>query len=92
MPNKMLEYCKTILQKISFSKTLFKKEYKKTFNYLNEGERVELKKWLRANVSIMVANDKRNNRMTSEARLIRENGNTNNVALEEKQRINPITT
>ena len=50
MPNKMLEYCKTILQKISFSKSLFKKEYKKTFKYLNEGERMELKKWLKANV------------------------------------------
>ena len=51
MPNKMLEYCKTILQKISFSKSLFKKEYKKTFKYLSEGERVELKKWLKANMS-----------------------------------------
>jgi len=92
MPNKMLEYCKTILQKISFSKTLFKKEYKKTFNYLNEGERVELKKWLRANISIMVANDKRNNRITSEAGLIRENTNTNNVTLGAKPMINPITS
>ena len=50
MPNKMLEYCKTILQKISFSKSLFKKEYKKTFRYLNEGEHVELKKWLKENM------------------------------------------
>ena len=92
MPNKMLEYCKIILQKISFSKSLFKKEYKKTFNYLNEGERVELKKWLRANVSIMVANDKVNGRITSEAGLLRQNTNTNNVTLDEKPRINPITT
>ena len=50
MPTKMLEYCKTILQKISFSKPLFKKEYKKSFKYLSEGERVELKKWLKENV------------------------------------------
>ena len=48
--NYMLEYCKTILQKISFSKPLFKKEYKKTFKYLNERERMELRKWLKANV------------------------------------------
>ena len=48
--NTMLEYCKTILHKISFSKSLFKKEYKKTFKYLNERERAELKKWLKANV------------------------------------------
>ena len=50
MQNKMLEYSKTILQKISFSKSLFKKEYKKSFKYLNERERVELRKWLKANV------------------------------------------
>ena len=61
MPNKMLEYCKTILQKISFSKPLFKKEYKKTFDYLNEDERVELKKWLRSNVSIVVSDKGTNN-------------------------------
>ena len=46
----MLEYCKIILQKISFSKSLFKKEYKKSFKYLSENERLELKKWLKANV------------------------------------------
>lgn len=32
MLNRMLEYCKTILQKISFNKWLFKKEYKKSLN------------------------------------------------------------
>ena len=63
MQKKMLEYCKTILQKISFSKSLFKKEYKKTFNYLNEGERVELKKWLRANVSILALNGETKNKI-----------------------------
>jgi hypothetical protein len=89
MPNKMLEYCKTILQKISFSKTLFKKEYKKTFNYLNEGERVELKRWLRANVSTIVANEKANNRINSEAALVRQN--PDNVPLEQKPRIDSIT-
>ena len=60
----MLEYCKTILKKISFNESLFKKEYKKTFNYLNEDERVELKKWLRSNVSIPVFDDDADNRMT----------------------------
>jgi hypothetical protein len=53
---------------------------------------VELKKWLRANISIMVANDKRNNRITSEAGLIRENTNSNNVTLSEKPMINSITS
>ena len=50
IPNTMLEYCKTILQKISFSKSLFKKEYRKSFKYLSEGERLELKRWLKVNV------------------------------------------
>jgi hypothetical protein len=43
----MLEYCKIILTKISFNKRLFRKEYKKTFNYLEANEHVELKKWIR---------------------------------------------
>ena len=46
----MLEYCKTILQKISFSKILFKKEYRKTFRYLTKAEQAELRKWLRSNL------------------------------------------
>jgi hypothetical protein len=43
----MLEYCKIILSKISFDKKLFRKEYKKTFVYLEPNEHNELKKWLR---------------------------------------------
>lgn len=43
----MLEYCKTILRKMSFSKPLFRKEYRKTFRYLEQAEHAELKKWLR---------------------------------------------
>jgi len=43
----MLEYCKIILSKISFDKKLFRKEYKKTFNYLEPQEHSELKRWLR---------------------------------------------
>ncbi len=44
----MLEYCKLILEKISFSRTLFRKEYRKTFRYLDAREHFELKTWLRA--------------------------------------------
>jgi hypothetical protein len=51
MANKMLEYCKVILQKISFSKPLFKKEYKKTFKYLTQAEHRELKTWLKARIN-----------------------------------------
>lgn len=43
----MLEYCKIILEKMSFSGKLFRKEYRKTFQYLDEAEHDELKKFLR---------------------------------------------
>lgn len=43
----MLAYCKLILLKMSFSRKLFLKEYRKSFSYLNEDERNELKKWVR---------------------------------------------
>jgi hypothetical protein len=43
----MLEYCKIILAKISFDRRLFRKEYRKTFNYLDTNEHNELKKWIR---------------------------------------------
>lgn len=43
----MLEYCKIVLKKISFNKKLFRKEYKKSFSYLDSAEREKLKQWLR---------------------------------------------
>lgn len=43
----MLAYCKLILLKMSFSRKLFLKEYRKSFSYLNEEERNELRKWIR---------------------------------------------
>lgn len=48
----MLEYTKIILSKISFDKTLFKKEYKKAFRYLDMNERTALEQWVRAEWSI----------------------------------------
>jgi hypothetical protein len=45
----MLEYCKIILRKMSFSKRLFRKEYRKTFTYLDSQEQGQLKQWLREN-------------------------------------------
>jgi hypothetical protein len=47
---RMLEYCKLILVKMSFDRSLFRKEYRKTFAYLNESEQQELKRWLRENL------------------------------------------
>lgn len=43
----MLDYCKLVLKKMSFSKRLFRKEYKKTFTYLDPMDHSKLKQWLR---------------------------------------------
>lgn len=43
----MLDYCKLVLKKMSFSRRLFRKEYKKTFTYLDPIEHSRLKQWLR---------------------------------------------
>ncbi len=43
----MLGYCKTVLKKMSFSKKLFLKEYRKSLSRLDPEERDELKKWVR---------------------------------------------
>lgn len=41
-----LEYCKLLLDKISFNKELFNKEYQKGLKYLSSSEKAELKEWL----------------------------------------------
>lgn len=43
----MLGYCKMVLRKMSFSKKLFLKEYRKSLSWLNPEEQSELKKWVR---------------------------------------------
>lgn len=43
----MLAYCKVILRKMSFSKKLFLKEYRKSLSWLGPEEQTELKKWVR---------------------------------------------
>ncbi len=47
MKTSMLEYVKTILAKVSFSKNLFRKEYRKSFSWLSKSESQELKDWIR---------------------------------------------
>lgn len=42
----MLEYVKTILQKVSFDTSLFRKELQKSIEWLTKSEQVELKTWL----------------------------------------------
>ena len=41
----MLEYQKMIIQKVSFSKTLFEKELRKTIALLTSNEVFELRNW-----------------------------------------------
>ncbi len=43
----MLGYSKIVLEKMSFSKKLFLKEYRKSLSMLNPEERDELRKWVR---------------------------------------------
>jgi hypothetical protein len=45
----MLEYTKTIMQKVSFNESLLEKELGKALKWLNQQEREELAKWTRSN-------------------------------------------
>lgn len=47
MKTSMLEYMKVILRKVSFDRSLFRKEYRKSLNWLSKNEVNELKSWLR---------------------------------------------
>ncbi len=46
MAKSMLEYSKTILEKVSFDKSLFEKELKKALKMLVECDRKELQQWV----------------------------------------------
>ncbi|MCG8474017.1 MAG: hypothetical protein MI784_00820 [Cytophagales bacterium] len=41
----MLNYCKTILSKVSFDRILFRKELRKALDMLLPSEKEELKRW-----------------------------------------------
>jgi hypothetical protein len=45
----MLDYCKLILQKVSFDNVLFEKELIKSFNYLRPEEIKDLILWAQTN-------------------------------------------
>jgi hypothetical protein len=47
---RMVEYCKNIMQQFTFDRTLFRKEYRKSLQYLNADDQLELKLWLRSNI------------------------------------------
>lgn len=41
----MLDYCKTVLEKVSFDPSLFEKELTKSINWLDDSEKEEFLKW-----------------------------------------------
>ncbi len=41
----MLDFCKDVLLKVSFNRTLFRKELTKSVKWLNKRERVMLRAW-----------------------------------------------
>lgn len=43
----MLEYCKIVLQRVSFEASLFRKEYRKSLLRLTSRERDQLRDWIR---------------------------------------------
>ena len=45
----MLEYCKTILQKVSFDSNLFEKELRKAVHYINPNELKDFLAWVHLN-------------------------------------------
>ena len=48
-----LEYYKCILEKVSFDDELFRKEYRKALNILNDKEAEEFKKWASQQESLL---------------------------------------
>lgn len=43
----MINFCKTILGKVSFDERLLRKEYYKCLTYLSAGEQISFKRWVR---------------------------------------------
>lgn len=48
MENSFLEYYKLVLNKVSFDKNLFRKEYGKALRFLGETEKIKLNNWIKA--------------------------------------------
>ena len=48
----MLEYCKTILEKVSFDRSLLEKEYYKSLSYLKKTEQSKFIEWCQKNFQL----------------------------------------
>lgn len=86
MRNRILKLCKTILQKISFDKRIYKK---KKLKNLREDERTELKRWLRADTSVIGVNGNLK-RVGSEISVIRQKKMTARINVNQKKRVDLI--
>lgn len=62
----MLEYCKVILGKFSFSPRLFKKEYRKCFKHIEPEHHPEFRTWVRDTFKRKVRNETETRFVTSE--------------------------
>lgn len=47
-----LEYNKIVLERVSFDPSLFRKEYRKALNLLNQKDRYRLKMWCKENITV----------------------------------------
>lgn len=47
MKTSMLDYCKLILQRVNFDKRLWRKEYRKSLQWLTMTESRQLREWIR---------------------------------------------
>lgn len=45
----MLKYCMIVLSAVTFDKRLYLKEYRKSLRWLDESDRVHLKRWAKEN-------------------------------------------
>ena len=54
---KMLRYCKVILEKVSFDKGLFRKEYRKMYRWLNLDQSAVLQRYVAYRWGTVVGKD-----------------------------------
>jgi hypothetical protein len=60
MERTMLNYCKTLIEKVSFDNRLLNKEYLKCMGYLNETDKQKFTDWISVqNFSIRIIHEKK---------------------------------
>lgn len=51
----MLEFCKQVLHKVSFDRSLFEKELRKALKWLSKDERIAFKNWCLVTFGVVYA-------------------------------------